>query len=238
MGAKLQVYCISGLGADRRIFSKLKLENAELHFIDWTLPEQGDTMRSYALTLAKQVKHQEIVLVGVSFGGMLATDLTAVYRENNLIPGHSGFRLPFRIIKTFIISTCSTHRQFPLPMRWASYVKLHKAAPYSLILRNSRLNRFVFDLKSRDEELYLKRLMLDSTNLELIKRSVDIIFNWKAEHEVDVIHIHGTADRLFPARNIKADHWVKDGGHFMVWNRAREISRIMQDALNGPAFPK
>jgi pimeloyl-ACP methyl ester carboxylesterase len=235
MEAKLQVYCISGLGADRRIFSKLKLENADLHFIDWTLPEQGDTMRSYALTLAKQVKHEEIVLVGVSFGGMLATELTTISKENSLTDDPA---FPFRIIKTFIISTCKTHRQFPLPMRWASYVKLHKAAPYSLILRNSRLNRFVFDLKSRDEELYLKRLMLDSTNLELIKRSVNIIFNWKAEPEADVIHIHGTADRLFPARNIKADHWVKDGGHFMVWNKAHEISGIMQDALSQAGLTK
>jgi pimeloyl-ACP methyl ester carboxylesterase len=235
MEGKLQIYCISGLGADRRIFSKLKLENAELHFIDWVLPEPSDTMRSYALSLAKQVKHEEIVLVGVSFGGMLATELTAISRENTRIEDE-GLILPFRVLKTFIISTCKTPRQFPFPLRWASYLKWHKAAPYSLILRSNRLNRFVFDLKSRDEELYLKRLMLGSTNLELIKRSVNIIVNWKADHEVDVIQIHGTADRLFPARNIKADHWVKDGSHFMVWNRAREISRLIQDGLNQPGL--
>jgi pimeloyl-ACP methyl ester carboxylesterase len=193
------------------------------------LPGPGDDMRSYAQTLAKQVKHNEIFLVGVSFGGMLATELTQVYRES--LQDVPGSYLPFKILKTFIISSCRHPGQFPMPMKLASNIKLHKAAPYSLILRNSKLNRFVFDPKSKNEELYLKRQMLGSTDLELIKRSVNIIFNWKPRYEAEVIHIHGTADWLFPAKNIKADHWVKGGSHFMIWNRAREISRLILQHL-------
>ena len=114
MEGKLHIYCISGLGADSRIFSKLKFENADLHYIEWVLPEPGDSMRSYALKLAEQVKHDEICLVGVSFGGMLVTELTQVYKES--LQGFPGSSLPFRVLKTFIISSCKHSRQFPLTL--------------------------------------------------------------------------------------------------------------------------
>lgn len=227
---KLQVYCISGLAADKRIFCNLKMEDAEFHFINWKMPAKTDTMRTYALSLAEQVLHPEIVLLGVSFGGMLATELSCIDKETRMT-GNNQPTLPFRLLKTIIISSCSHHKQFPFFMQWTAHTRLHRAVPYSLILKNKALNRFAFDLRSREEELYLKRMMLDSTNIELIKRSIHIIMSWKTVSNPEVIHIHGTKDRLLLPAKIQPDYWVEGGGHFMVWNRAAEINGILRELL-------
>lgn len=230
----IDVYFISGLGADSRIFKKLTIDGAQLHFIEWVMPETGDTMRSYALKLAGQIKHENVVLVGVSYGGMLASEISRAYDEalgdDRAGPGKS-FR--FRLLKTILISSCKHPAELPTLMRLAGLFQLHKMVPYSFILRNSRLNRFVFELKSREDELYVKQLMLRANDPVMIKKSVNIILKWKASIYKNLVHIHGTADRLLISRKVAADYWIDGGSHFMIWNRAKEISDIINRILRG-----
>lgn len=230
------IYCISGLGADHRIFQKLKIENATLHFIKWELPGKNDDMRSYALKLAKQIKHPEIVLVGVSFGGMLSTEIAGFYKkakQDESVILKSSLPWPVVIKKTILVSSCKSNIEFPSFMKLTARLGLHKTVPYKIVLQSNMLNRFLFDLKSEEEELYMKRLMLRENGVELIKRSVNIIMGWKNETYSELIHIHGTDDRLLTPANVKADYWISDGGHFMVWNRAKEVSKIINEVLSG-----
>jgi pimeloyl-ACP methyl ester carboxylesterase len=222
------IYCISGLGADQRIFQKLKIENAELHFIHWEMPDADDSMRSYAIKLARQIKHENVILVGVSYGGMLASEINAYQAASANTPA----QLPFHVEKTILISSCKHNGEFPAGLKWASRLNIHKAVPYRMILRSNILNRFVFDLRSKEEELYMKRMMLKDNELEFIKRSIRIILKWeKKECGNGLLHIHGNKDRLITPGNIHADYWIRDGGHFMVWNKADEISRIINGLL-------
>ena len=50
-----KVYFISGLGADKRIFSFLDLSFCEPVFIDWITPLKNESLESYALRLRKQI---------------------------------------------------------------------------------------------------------------------------------------------------------------------------------------
>jgi len=192
------------------------------------MPDANDDMRSYAVKLAKQIKHENIILVGVSYGGMLASEIAA--QQTATATSSSPF--PFHIEKTILISSCKHNGEFPAGMKWAGKLNIHKAVPYRMILRNNKLNRFVFDLRSKEEELYLKRMMLKDNELEFIKRSINIILKWeKKESGNGVLHIHGNKDRLITPGNIHADYWIEDGGHFMVWNKADEISGIINRLL-------
>ena len=223
------IYCISGLGADHRLFDNLQLNNAQLHFIDWILPAETDTLQTYAQLLATQIKHPEIVLMGVSFGGMLATAITTFAQQHPQ---------PYSIKKTIIISSCKSPAELPLLMKWAGKLGLHRIMPYKLILRSASLNRFLFDLRSRQEELYLKLQMLQGNTPEIIERSINLILTWIGDPEpTHLVHIHGNADRLLTPANIKADFWIEDGGHFMVWNKAPEISVIINTLLSNKSIP-
>jgi len=74
----MKIYCISGLGADRRVFKNLKLE-AELIFVDWIIPKKKEHISSYASRLATVINQdEEFGLLGVSFGGLIAVEMNKV----------------------------------------------------------------------------------------------------------------------------------------------------------------
>src|ERR1044071_3731439 len=69
------IYCISGLGADEKIFAKLQLEGYELKHIPWLIPERTETIDAYARRMAASIKEDDPILIGVSFGGMIAIEI-------------------------------------------------------------------------------------------------------------------------------------------------------------------
>jgi pimeloyl-ACP methyl ester carboxylesterase len=212
------IYCIPGLGADFRLFSKIKVEHATLHPVEWQMPGPNDTLVSFAEKLSVQIMHPNPVLLGVSFGGMLATEIAKAHA----------------VKKVIIVSSCKVRAELPAYMRAAGRAGLHKALPYWAVTQNKHLNRFIFDTRSREEELYLKRMMLADTHAQFLKRSVNMILNWKnMERPPSLVHIHGDRDKLLLPGPVHADYWVKNGGHFMIWNMANEISAILNRELEG-----
>ena len=213
------IYCISGLGADFRIFSKIHIENSILHPISWQMPEKGEDLPHFAQRLAGQIHHDNPTLLGVSFGGMLATEISKIIPVKN----------------TIVVSSAKCREELPVYMRAAGNLKLHKVAPYWLVTQSKYLSRFIFDVRSRDEELYIKQMMLKETDLTFLQRSVDMILRWQShEYPETVVHIHGDKDKLLLPGSVKAKYLVKDGGHFMIWNMADAVSKIIADELNKP----
>lgn len=47
----------------------------------------------------------------------------------------------------------------------------------------------------------------------------------------NVTHIHGNKDKLLPAKLNNVQYTVKDGGHFMIFEKAEEINRIIIDTI-------
>jgi pimeloyl-ACP methyl ester carboxylesterase len=217
----IPVYCLSGLGADERLFSKLQLPGVELHFVKWQVPHPSDTLETYALKLSAQIAHQEVVLLGVSFGGMLAS---ALLQQQATTPGSK----PFHIRNAFLVSSCSHAGQLPWYIRLAGQSGLCHAVPYRFAQHTNWLNRVIFDFRSSGEELYFKRIMLQQTHSSLLRHAVRMIGCWKQNTRPQgIIHIHGTADKLLPFRLVQADYAIEQGGHFMIWNRASEIIEII-----------
>lgn len=211
------VYCIAGLGADFRIFQKIKIEHAELHPVNWIMPEDNETLQEFAKRLSRQITHENPILLGVSFGGMLATEISKI------IP----------VKKAIVISTCKQPCEMPVHLKLAGKYSLHKRVPYWKILHNNRLNKFIFDVRSPEEETYIKQLMLKESQIDFVRRCVNMILNWKSDNisPENVVHIHGRTDRLLTPGRVKADHWIDQGGHFMIWNRAPEVNAIINKEL-------
>jgi hypothetical protein len=76
----MTLYFISGLGADKRIFEKLQFSNSfKLVFIDWIVPVKNEPLRDYATRLSHTINTSEpFVIIGLSFGGMIATELSPI----------------------------------------------------------------------------------------------------------------------------------------------------------------
>ena len=69
------VYVFSGLGADERVFHKIDFSSYDVHFIKWITPKKNESIESYALRLTLQITKPLPVLIGLSFGGMMAVEV-------------------------------------------------------------------------------------------------------------------------------------------------------------------
>ena len=71
------IYFISGLGADRRVFQKLKLpEGFTAQYIDWIKPFEDESLEAYSKRMATAIDTSKpFVLVGLSMGGMVSIEI-------------------------------------------------------------------------------------------------------------------------------------------------------------------
>ena len=77
--AKIHVYLMPGMAASSAIFERIDLAEAlfEVHLLEWEVPLEQDTIESYAQRMALKVVHEDVVLIGVSFGGILVQEMKA-----------------------------------------------------------------------------------------------------------------------------------------------------------------
>jgi hypothetical protein len=61
-----------------------------------------------------------------------------------------------------------------------------------------------------------------------MKWAIEEIMGWNNDQlNSELIHIHGDKDRIFPTGRIKNAINISNGGHFMIVNRAKEISELI-----------
>jgi pimeloyl-ACP methyl ester carboxylesterase len=208
------IYCFSGLGADERLFSKLLLQPFQLKHIKWLPFEPGETLPQYAARLSQQIKDEQPILMGVSFGGMLAIEAAKLFKN------------PY----TIIISSAQSAIQLPLYYQWAHKIHLTKALPATAFTKPNALMCYLFGAET-EEDKNLLNTYLKNADPAYIKWALQAIMNWRNnELPQRLIHIHGTNDKIIPLPNT-VDYKIERGGHLMIYNRAEQISSILQKLL-------
>lgn len=209
------IYCISGLGADERAFSKLNIKDYELKVINWLMPVLNETIEQYATRMRAGITEENPVLMGLSFGGMLCTEIAK--------------QIPVK--KIIIISSIKSSKELPLWMKAVATLKLNKIVP----LKSSRLTQPIQNKMlgvQTDEEKALVANFRRAVDLPYTNWAVNQAINWKNSwQQPNIYHIHGDRDNMFPIKNIKADYTIKDGGHFMIMNKADEVSNCINSIL-------
>jgi hypothetical protein len=68
--------------------------------------------------------------------------------------------------------------------------------------------------------------------MQFVKWAIDAILHWKnKEIPSNIVHIHGTGDRLLPGNLVKADHIIKGGTHVMTMDNHDEISALLRQLI-------
>ena len=58
------------------------------------------------------------------------------------------------------------------------------------------------------------------------------VLNWKRENaDLEIVHIHGNKDEIFPIKYIKNCIIVDQGTHVMILNKAKTISQLIQQNI-------
>lgn len=207
-----KIYIISGLGVDERIFYKIDFSGYDVTFIHWIIPEKKETIESYAFRLSAQIKTSNPVLIGLSFGGIMAIEIAK----------------QIAVKKIIIISSAKTRSELPLHFRLTGKLGIHKIVPPSLLKKTTLLTDWLFGIESKEDKKLLKRI-LANVNTEFLKWAVDRIVHWQNKMiHPNLSHIHGTGDKLLPIRNVASVIKVKAGGHFMLANKATELTELIR----------
>lgn len=213
------VYFISGLGADERVFQKLELPQSwHLHFIKWLTPQKEESLAHYATRIAALIDtSRDFVLVGLSFGGMVAIELSKIIQPKLII----------------LISSIGCREELPPSYQWIGKTGIDKVVPALLLKKITPYTYWIFGTNTEEERTLLKQI-IDDTSPHFLKWAIHEIVNWKqVERPANIVHIQGTKDRIFPYRYTKANIKIKDAGHLMVYGKAKIISEILVEKIKG-----
>lgn len=214
------VYCISGLGADHRIFARLNVPGVGFSPLEWLSPAHHEDIGDYARRMRIGIAGDRPVLLGVSFGGMMAIEMA------RNIPGAT----------VIIVSSVATRSQLPWWMRLGGFLHIDRLSPAGPIKRGAFLSRMEDHMLGveNEEEAVLCREFRSRVDPAYLNWAIGVILRWRNEWKpASFYHIHGGRDHIFPLHCVRPTFVIRDGGHFMIYNRAGQISGLLGAILEG-----
>ncbi|MCA0348228.1 MAG: alpha/beta hydrolase [Bacteroidetes bacterium] len=207
---KIHVYFMPGLAASPTIFERIQLPNDqfEIHLLEWFVPKEKQTLGDYAKKMAEQVHHKNIILVGVSFGGILVQEMKQF----------------LKLKKVIIISSVKSNKEFPRRMKIAKTTNAYKLIPVALFENIENLAKYAFgDYIKQRVKLYEK--FLSVRDKKYLTWAIESVILWeRTEIDDEIIHIHGLEDEVFPVKYIKEFIPVKGGTHIMILNKYKWLN--------------
>ena len=209
------IYCISGFGADERVFSRLDFGNNRVNFLPWETPEKNESLDKYTHRFLDKITDPNPILVGLSFGGMMSVEIAKKIRTE----------------KIFMISSIQTQDEMPWIFRMTGRSRLNKVIPLKPFSFLEPIENYNLGVQN-EEEKALVREYRKKVSQVYTDWAINQIVNWQNKKKLsNLIHIHGSADRIFPVKNVHPDFIIQGGGHFMIMNRAKEINDILRKEL-------
>jgi len=211
----MDVFFLSGLGADKTVFQFLDYSSYQPVFVDWLPPHKGESLADYGIRLKEEFIPDDAVIVGLSFGGMLATEIAKRYPD----------------IKSILISSAKTKNELPSIYRTGKYFPLHQWSPYALQKWFMMRIKWMFGI-NRIEAQKIYEDIIRNSNPAFNQWAIDAIRGWEnTEAPSNVIHIHGTHDKILPYKNVQCDYAIKKGGHLMVMEQANILSEFLNNII-------
>jgi pimeloyl-ACP methyl ester carboxylesterase len=208
--SKIPVYFMPGLAASATIFERIVLPEDvfEIHLLEWEIPLANESLAEYAQRITKKIRHENSVLIGVSFGGILVQEM-AKYIDAR---------------KVIVISSVKSNSEFPRRLKVAKVTKAYKLIPMSLILNLENLAKFSFG-KKMNHRLKLYEKFLSVRDIGYLEWAVEKVVLWdRTLADNRVIHIHGDMDDVFPMKYITNCIVVKGGTHIMILNKYKWLN--------------
>ncbi len=204
---RIQVYFMPGMAANSGIFENICLPKLkfELHFLEWFVPNKDMTLTEYAILMNTHIRHENPVLIGVSFGGILVQEMAKLIKTRKVI----------------IISSVKYTSELPKRMVFAKYTKIHRLLPTGLVNNVELLAKYAFG-ESVVKRLELYEKYLSIRDAYYLDWAIDQMVNWQQTHCLDnLVHIHGEKDAVFPIGYIVDCIRVPNGTHTMIIHRAK-----------------
>ncbi|SFU43493.1 Pimeloyl-ACP methyl ester carboxylesterase [Pustulibacterium marinum] len=211
--SKIPVYFMPGMAANHLIFDGIKLpeDTFEVYFLEWLIPEFKESLEHYAERLTENIRHENPVLIGVSFGGIVVQEMAKFIKLRKLI----------------IISSVKHESELPRRIKFARVTRVYKLIPTKLVKNIELLAKFAIgETVVNRMDLYQKYLSVRDPRY--LSWAIHQIINWKqTQSNLELIHIQGDKDKVFPVINIQNFIAVKGGTHIMIVNRFKWFNEFL-----------
>ncbi|WP_179345733.1 alpha/beta hydrolase family protein [Winogradskyella ursingii] len=201
----IHVYLMPGMAANPSIFEYIKLPEDEfqIHWLEWQIPNKNESLSDYARRMCQFISEDNVVLLGVSFGGMLVQEMS------NFI----------KLKKLFVVSSVKSHHELPKRLKLLKYTKAYKILPTRLVSNIDLLAKYAFgETITKRIELYKKYLSVNDKRY--LDWAIEQVVCWEQEEpHPDAIYIHGDSDAVFPHSCKGNCIVIKGGTHIMVINK-------------------
>lgn len=213
------MFYISGLGADDRAFERLHLSSITTSmYVAWIQHKEGESLGSYCQRLIAQYDiSSEDLLVGLSFGGLIAQKIAELIGIKEIIL-LSSFR-----------DKHDLRPVFKLGLR----MKCYKIMPPIKVPVISNLVAYYLNSWNSESKSVLNA-MLHSTDMTFMKWCIEKIDETKPMHlpNVAVYSFIGDKDKIVKTWRSKHLQIIRDGSHFMVHDRAKELAIELEKLIN------
>jgi len=205
-----------GLGANSLIFEYIQFPDSySVHLLDWIMPIQSESLKDYCIRFSKEIKHDNVVLIGVSFGGVIVQEISKIISVKKLI----------------IISSIKNNKELPISFKIIRITKFYKIFPMSTFN-----NFFKFLKYSKIDKLYKRINLADRyltiRDVDYLRWSIDCLLNWSQENSLEnIVHIHGDSDHIFPIKYIRNSIVIQNGRHEMIITRARWFNKKLIEII-------
>lgn len=213
------VYLLSGLGLDPSVFQHLDIKAKKICHLQWLDPHKKESLSAYAQRMAQGIdtSHHPIVLIGHSFGGVLMQEISKIVPAQKII----------------LISSIKTKQEKGAGMNfWMRVFPLHQLVTQKMILNSFKSWGKKHGYSSPEaQEMFLKAAQQHSSYY--FRWATSRICEWTPNNiDTPIVHIHGTQDKTFPHKRLEAPVLLVEGGdHLMVFNQAKEVSQLINQAL-------
>jgi pimeloyl-ACP methyl ester carboxylesterase len=202
-----QMLLLPGMAPDACVCRRLSLAYPGASVVPWIRPLRNETLNGYAARLASRLDAaRPLVVCGISFGGIVARELAWRLNAEWCV----------------LISSVRSPGEFPPGLRLLRPVA-GRQSDAALRLFGRFAQRIPKPVRS-DATVRLSRLSGHSGAWN--RWAARAVLRWKPSEQVEqvpVLQIHGSRDRTFPIKYVKADV-VIDGGHMIAVTHADEIS--------------
>lgn len=221
----LHVYFMPGMAANPSIFENIKLpeDKFKIHWLEWLLPEKNEAIEHYARRMCEYIKEGPVVLIGVSFGGIVVQEMIKFIKVERLI----------------IISSVKCRKEMPRRFRFAKPVNYLKILPTSLAKHVDVFEKLaVGQFAKLRAQLYRKYLSV--SDKYYLDWSIEKMVLWdRIEPLEGIVHIHGDQDIVFPYKYIGSCITVPGGTHIMVVMRYKWFNENLEEIIHtGKLKPK
>ena len=211
------IYAIPGLGTTKELFRHISVPGHELKVLEWPEPDKQLDLPGYAAKFLPQiVRGKPVTLMGVSFGGMICSELAETIPVNKVI----------------LISSNKNSNEFPAALKLLKRVPVYKLVPDKLVRLLAKTKRRFLGFEKSFAPVFFE--MIDQMPKNYFACCIHYIIGWnRTANTVPIIRIHGTSDKLLLHKKTEQGYIIQNGSHSMVLARAREINAILNNELNG-----